>query len=198
MKKNKSKTLKQLLIIVAILTFGVGVAYAALSATLNITFGKVTQSALSWNVGFQGTSATGTFIGSSTTGSSCGTATITSSSVSVADTSLSKPGDKCYYTLTVKNSGTVGAKLNTITPTAPSGITCNPISGGSMTCGNITYKLLSSIDSNGNGSTLATGGTIAANGTQSVYLVAEFTGANVVSTPVEHTGAKFELYYVQA
>ncbi|MBR2678462.1 MAG: hypothetical protein IKE63_03500 [Bacilli bacterium] len=196
MKKINSQTLKYLLLIVAILTLGIGVAYAALSATLNITFGNVTQNALSWNIGFQGSSATGTFSGTSSTGSSCGTATITSSSVSVAATSLSKPGDKCTYTLTVKNSGTVGGKLNTITPTAPSGVTCSPISGGSMTCGNITYRLLSS--TSGSGTVLTTGGTLNPSASSTIYLVVEFTGSNVVGTAVEQSGAKFELYYVQA
>ena len=46
MKKTTNKNLKFLLLVAAIFVVGVGVAYAALSATLNITFGDVSQSAI--------------------------------------------------------------------------------------------------------------------------------------------------------
>ena len=81
MKKNNTETLKYFLLLAGILVVGVGVAYAALSTTLTVTFGKVTQNAITWNVGFQGSSATGTSSGTSTTGLSCGAATITASAV---------------------------------------------------------------------------------------------------------------------
>ena len=136
----QKKILKTTLIVALVLLAGVSIAYAALSTTLNITFGKVTQNALTWNVGFTGTEATGETGGTSGTGRSCGKATITASAITLADTTLSKPGDKCTYTFTIKNSGTVGAKLNTITPTAPTSITCGIATGGTLECGNITYK----------------------------------------------------------
>ena len=195
MKEKRKQSLKFLLLVAAILVVGVGVAYAALSTTLNITFGNVTQNAITWNVGFTGSSATATAAGTSATGRTCGTATITASAVTVADTTLSKPGDKCTWTLTVKNSGTVAAKLNTITPTAPTGITCGTATGGNLVCGNITYKLTS--DSAGS-TVLTTGNTLAANGTQTVYLVAMYNATGLQSTAITHTGAKFTLTYAQA
>ena len=195
MKKLKKEELKFVLLVAAILVVGVGIAYAALSTTLSITFGTVTQSALSWNVAFTGTSAPVTAAGTSDTGRSCGAATVTATSVTVADTSLSKPGDKCTYTLTVKNSGTVAAKLNAITPTAPSGISCGTAAGGNLVCGNITYKLTTDAA----GSTLlTTGGALNPNNTQTIYLVAMYNANTLQSTAITHTGAKFTLSYVQA
>ncbi len=195
MKKLSKQNLKFLFLVATIMVVGVGIAYAALSTTLNITFGSVTQSALEWNVGFQGNSATATAAGTSSTGRSCGAATITPSTVTVADTTLSKPGDKCTYTLTVANSGTVGAVLASITPTAPSGITCGTATTGNLVCGNITYKLTS--DSTGN-TVLPTGTNLAAGATQTIYLVISYNAETLQGTAVTHTGAKFTLVYNQA
>ena len=193
--KIKKETLKYLLLIVAILVVGVGIAYAALSTTLSITFGNVTQSAVSWNVAFQGSSATATEGGTSSTGRSCGTATITTSTVTVANTTLSKPGDKCTYELTIKNNGTIGATLGTITPTAPTSTTCEIATNGNLTCGNITYKLTT--DSTG-ATELTTGGTIAAGGSQTIYLVISYNANTVQSSPITQSGAQFALIYNQA
>lgn len=195
MKKLSKENLKFLLMVATIMIVGVGIAYAALSTTLNITFGSVTQSALSWNVGFQGNSATATAAGTSDTGRVCGVATITPSTVTVADTTLSKPGDKCTYALTVANSGTVGAVLASITPTAPTGITCSTATGGNLVCGNITYKLAS--DANGS-TVLPTNTNLAAGAIQNVYLVVSYNAEALQSTAVTHTGAKFTLTYNQA
>lgn len=174
---------------------GIVVAYATLSTTLNISFSSISQNALTWNVGFQGSSATGTAAGTSSTGRSCGNATITSNSVSVAATTLSKPGDKCTYTLTIKNSGGIAALLSSITPTAPTSTTCGTLSGATMVCGNITYKLTS--DSGGSNA-IATNTTLAIGGTSTVYLVASYTGENLNSSNVTQSGAKFVLNYAQA
>ena len=195
MKKLSKDSLKFLFLVATIMIVGVGVAYAALSTTLSITFGSVTQSALSWNVGFQGNSATATSSGTSDTGRVCGTATITPSTVTVADTTLSKPGDKCTYALTVANTGTVGAVLSSITPTAPNGITCGTSTGGNLVCGNITYKLTS--DAAGE-TVLPTSTDLAAGSTQAIYLVISYNADTLQTTEVTHTGAKFTLTYNQA
>ena len=195
MKKLSKENLKFLFLVATVLVVGVGIAYAALSTTLNITFGSVTQSALSWNVGFQGNSATATAAGTSDTGRSCGVATITPSTVTVADTTLSKPGDKCTYTLTVANSGTVDAVLASITPTAPSSVTCSVATGGNLVCGNITYKLTSDVDGT---TVLPTNTNLGAGALQTMYLVVSYNAETLQSAAVTHTGAKFTLTYNQA
>ena len=190
----KSRTgLINILVAVIILIIGITVAYAALSTELNITTNKITQSALTWNVGFTGSTATATVGGTSSTERSCGTATITPTTVTIADTKLSKPDDSCRYTLTVKNNGTIGAKLTAIDPTRPSGTTCGTESGPTMVCGNITYLLASDTSE----TPLALNSTLAANASQTVYLYVKYTGTGVNSSAVNQTGASFSLVYSQ-
>ena len=169
---------------------GISIAYAALSATLTITMGKVTQSALSWNVGFTTGTVNATKVGSGT----CGAATVTADTVTVADTTLTTLHDKCTYALTIKNTGTVGATLATINPTNPSSVSCTN-SGASMVCGNITYKLTT--DSAGS-TLLTTNKDLAAStGSLPVYLVAEYTGTTTGGSAATHTNAGFTLTYNQ-
>ena len=183
--------------ILLVAVVGLSIAYAALSANLNIEFGTVTQNVQSWNVAFDTTTSpvTATAGGTSATGRSCGTATVTSTLVTVGATELSKPGDKCTWALTVKNTGSIDAVLTSITPTAPTSVACSPMANASMVCGNITYKLTTDAA----GTTLLTsGGTLGhTTGSLDVYLVAEYTGADVTDTTVQHSGAKFELLYEQ-
>lgn len=189
------KKMRNLLVILFLIVISISVAYAALSTNLTVTASKITQNALTWNVGFTGTSATATSSGTSNTGLSCGTATITSTSVTIANSTLSKPGDTCIYALTIKNSGTIPAKLNTITPTAPTSVTCGTASGGLLVCGNITYRLASN---NAGTTTLTTGGVLAANATLPVYLSISYTGTGVNSSAVTQNSAKFTINYVQS
>ena len=195
MKKLQSKNLKFLLLVAAMFVVGTGVAFAALSATLTMTFGSVSQNAISWDVAFEGTSATAEVDGTSDTGRSCGTASITPTSVTVASTTLSKPGDKCTYELSVRNNGSILAELSSITPTAPSATSCDVLSGPNMVCGNITYKLSDSSD----GSTsLATNTTLSPSDSQTIYLVISYNADFVHSSVITQTGAAFSLVYAQA
>lgn len=182
------------MIVLIILVLGIVVAYAALSTTLNLKFTGVTQNALTWNVGFTGSSATGTAAGTSATGRSCGAATITPTSVSVAATTLSKPDDKCTYALTIKNSGGIAARLSAVTPTKPGSTTCATASGGNMVCGNITYKLTSDAA----GANVLKTQTLAAGASLSAYLVVSYTGTSLNSAAVTQSNATFSLAFAQA
>lgn len=188
---------KGLYFVLGVLCFSVialSVAFAALSNTLTINFGNVVQQVETWNVCFNTTIAAPTPGGTSNVGRSCGSATANCGAVTIADTSLSKPGDSCTWNLQVKNTGSIGAKFNAITATAPSGVSCtNTDSNATMTCGNIKYTLTT------NGTTpLATGGTVAAStGTMAVVLKAEYVGTGVNGSVITQTGAKFTLGFVQ-
>lgn len=145
------KSKKSLIIILFILIFSIGIisiAFAALSQTLNITSGKVTQNALTWNVGFVAGTYTGTPSGTSSTGRSCGNITATRNALTVANTTLSKPGDSCEYEIPISNTGSLDAYLQSITYTAPTSTSCtinnpgdNSLPYGDMTCGNIHYYI---------------------------------------------------------
>lgn len=139
--KNLKRNNLNIIIFTLVISLGcLTLAYAVLSATLNISFGNVTQNAITWDVGFEGTTVEGVSGGTSDTGRSCGIASITSNTVTLATTSLSKPGDKCTYPLKIKNNGGIVAELTAITPRSPTDTSCTA-NGSSMICGNITYKL---------------------------------------------------------
>lgn len=191
----ENKTNKQTMIIVAFLCaglFGLAVAYAALSATVNVTFGKVTQNALSWNVGFETGTTTATESGS--TGVVCGEATTTANTVSIANTTLTTLHDKCLYKLKIQNTGSIDAILQSISPRVPTSMSCNTTTTSQMVCGNITYKLTS--DQEGL-SLLDVNNTLSANtGTLDVYLSVEYTGTETGANNQQSAGG-FTFNYVQ-
>lgn len=196
--RNHKTSLYMVIAILLVSVIGLSIAYAALSTTLNVSFGTVTQSKQTWNVGFvENSSLAGTASGTSDTGRSCGTANVTKNSASIAATQLSKSGDKCVWHLTVQNTGSISATLSSITPTKPTGIECNPATGNKMVCGNITYKLTT--DATGT-TDLTTGIDLAATtGSLDVYLVAEYTGngTNTTNADIVQSGAKFDLNFAQ-
>lgn len=199
--KNK-KGLYFIVGILVVAVLGLSIAFAAMSTTLNVTFGTVTQDALTWNVHWVSASnKAATATSTSSNGFSCGTASTSASvsggaldTVTVTSTSLSKPDDKCVWALQIKNDGTIAAKLGTITAVKPTSKTCT-VSGASMVCGNVTYKLTTDAA----GSTLlAANSTIAANGTLNVYLVAMYNDPNLNDSAADtQTNAGFTLVYNQ-
>ena len=174
----------------------ISVAYAAMSSQLTLSVNEVTQTAQSWNVALTTGTLTATVEGTGDTGRSCGTATATATAITVNNTTLSKPGDGCVYTFVVNNTGTIAAKLGTITPTKPTSTTCGTASGGNMVCGNITYR----VTTNSAGTTIAKSSntTVAAGGTKTLYLVVRYTGTDLATSAVTQTGAKFKLPFNQA
>ena len=192
------KTIYAVLVAIVIAGAGLSIAYAAMSTTLTTTFGKVTQNSLTWNVGFDttSTSVSATAGGTSATGRSCGTATITAGTVTIGDTTLSKPGDKCTWAVTIRNSGGIGAKLSSIAGTQPSGNTCSTQTG-TMTCGNIKYSVTT--DASGTTTVLKSGASLAANQTLAAYIVAEYVPTNAVqSSAITQTGATFKMTWAQS
>ena len=197
MNENRKTSQKSMAIVVGallVVIVGISVAYAAMSSSLTINATNVTQSSISWNVGFQSGSVTPVAGGSGDTGRSCGTATVTSSSVTVANTTLSKPDDSCTYALVIKNTGGIDAKLGSITPKSPDSTSCTN-SNASMVCGNITYKLTT--DSTGENLLTANTTIPKTNGTQNVYLVVKYTGTELVSSNITQANGGFTLVYNQ-
>ena len=186
---KEHKNIYILLIALCIGVVGLSIGYAALSTQLTITTNKFTISAQSWKVAFNNGTVNAITSSTSNTGFSCGVATVDDSSVSIAESVLSKPGDKCTYALTIKNTGSIDARLSNIVSKNPSGVSCTG-TGSSFTCGNITYKVGQNL--------LATNGIIkATTGTLPVYLVAEYTGNSVSADAANQAGAGFTFTYSQ-
>jgi len=193
-KKISRENLFATVLLMIVVIVGISVAYAALSSTLRVSTESVSSNTLTWNVGFNPGTVNAVSGGSSNAGRVCGAATVTASSVTIADTTLSKPEDSCTYALTVKNTGSIDATLHTITPAAPTSTSCTN-SGASMVCGNITYKLTT----DSAGTTLLTpGGTLAkTNGTSTIYMVVKYTGTDVSETEQSQENGGFTLIYNQ-
>ena len=139
MIRNK-KLVITFFIVLAVLLVSVSIAYAALSTTLTITTNKITQNAMTWDIGFEAGSITGEARVNNSSSVSCGEATATKTAITGISTSLSGVGDECAYTFTIRNNGTIGGKITAINITKPASTTCT-INGSTMVCGSITYKL---------------------------------------------------------
>lgn len=183
------------MIVLAVLLLLLGIAYAALSTTLNVNFGDVTQTAQSWDVSFEtNSSITASVAGLGPSGRSCGTASASGQTVTVSNTTLSKPGDRCRWTLKILNNGSINAKLSTISQVAPTGVSCTENTKASMICGNITYKITT--DSSGN-NLIAVNKTINANSNLNVYLFAYYSGADIHTGDIVQSNASFSLVFSQ-
>lgn len=193
--KNMIIIIITLLIFILILT----TAYASLSTTLSPKFTGITQNAMTWSIGFKTGTVTGTASGN-TSGITCGSATATATTLSGINVSLSNPGDKCSYTFQIQNNGTIGAKISAITPKKPSDATCQTVSGSTIVCGNITYKLRA--DSATSNTLLAVGNTIAGKSgstatLKTVVLTAEYSGATASTDDFYQTGFGYTINFTQ-
>ncbi len=195
MTKGRINVYYVIITVLSLAIVGLSVGYAALSTTLKVTFGNVTQAVNTWNVGFKPGSVTAEVGGTSDTGRVCGNATVTTNTATVDAATLSKPGDSCTYALTIENKGSIAANLASITPTYPGETSCTT-SGASMVCGNITYKLTT--DSSGNDLLTAPKTLAATSGTLPIYLVVEYTGEDLSESASPQTNASFTLTYNQA
>ncbi len=197
--ETRQKKLNGILLTLLMALVAISVGYAAMQSVLTITTNQVTQSTQTWNVGFVPGTVEGTAAGTSGTGRSCGTATLTAPSVTVASTTLSKPGDSCTYALQIRNSGTISAKLSGVVPGAPTSTSCTTTeattsASAQMVCGNITYKLAGSA----NGSTaFPKGTTINASGTTTAYLILSYTGSEPSASQITQNSGRFTLTYDQ-
>ena len=204
---NKYKKKYLLIVFIMIDVVLISIAYAVLSTSLKVKVSSVSNAESIWNVHFKTETVTATSTGSNN-GHSCGTASSSGNTVTINNTTLSKPNDKCVWELTIQNEGTIDAEIAQMVVTNPTGtdVTCtqsypNPIT----TCGNIIYKL-SSI-STGTGAYLPIGTTISKRqdattpGTLKIYLFAYYYGS---STPLNVEGkgfvqksAKFTINFTQ-
>lgn len=197
MKMQTRKNLTITISILIIFIIGLSVIYAALSTNLKVTASNVTQNIASWNVGFVAGTVNATEQGTSATGRSCGTATVTANSVSVSDSTLTKPGDVCYWPVTVKNSGSINAKVGSINTTMPSGISCTGANTGQLVCGNITYWLWVPQQNSVAAHTLAVNETLASGASMIIQVWAEYRGTALSSTTVKHTGLSYSVSWSQ-
>lgn len=104
MKKSNKKNYIAIVLIVLLLALAVG--YAAFSQTLTIT-GTATAKAGTWDVKFTNANATQSIVD----GTAANSAVVTNDQTVTVTVNLATPGDGSNVTATIKNNGTVDAKL---------------------------------------------------------------------------------------
>lgn len=171
MKRNNKKIMYKIIIALIIVSSILSVVFAALSTTLTTNIGTLTTINTQWNVQFD-TTLNNTPPTNYTTNSEdgnfqCSNIKVFSNNIQIPNIKLAKPDDYCYWSVKVKNTGTMNAKL-TLTPAA-SGCT---ITGASIECGCVTIKLAK----NTAGTTLLeTNEVLAPNSTLQLYIRADYT-----------------------
>ncbi|MBR2678465.1 MAG: hypothetical protein IKE63_03515 [Bacilli bacterium] len=136
---RRKKPIKILIIVLAIVICGIGVAYAALSSVLNITTSRITQSAMTWDIGFEAGTIPGVATVTNNGTINCGSVTATATAVTGVSPVFNTATGKCAYTLKLQNNGTIGGKIAQITITQP--VSNCTLGDSSMTCGNMAYRL---------------------------------------------------------
>ena len=112
-KERRTKAL--VVVVVLIVVAGLTIAFAALSATLNIN-GTAYLDAAKWGIRFENLSSP-TKIGSATTTGTAKIEETKAAEITGMNVSLSIPGDKIVYTVDLVNKGTINAKIDNIEKT---------------------------------------------------------------------------------
>ena len=113
---EKERRTKALVVVVLLIVIaGLTVAFAALSATLNIN-GTAYLDAAKWGIRFENLSSP-TKIGSATTTGTAKIEETKAAEITDMNVSLSIPGDKIVYTVDLVNKGTINAKIDNIEKT---------------------------------------------------------------------------------
>ena len=112
-KERRTKAL--VIVVLLIVVAGLTVAFAALSATLNIN-GTAYLDAAKWGIRFENLSSP-TKIGSATTTGTAKKEESKAAEITGINVSLSTPGDKVTYTVDLVNKGTINAKIDKIEKT---------------------------------------------------------------------------------
>ena len=112
-KERRTKAL--VVVVLLIVVAGLTVAFAALSATLNIN-GTAYLDAAKWGIRFENLSSP-TKIGSATTTGTAKIEETKAAEITDMNVSLSIPGDKVVYTVDLVNKGTINAKIDNIEKT---------------------------------------------------------------------------------
>ena len=113
---EKERRTKALVVVVLLIVIaGLTVAFAALSATLNIN-GTAYLDAAKWGIRFENLSSP-TRVGKATTTGTAKIEETKAAEITDMNVSLSIPGDKIVYTVDLVNKGTINAKIDNIEKT---------------------------------------------------------------------------------
>ena len=196
-KERGAKVIAVVALLIAVV--GLTIGYAAYASTLTIN-GSANVDPASWDVHFAyktGDSLTATKTGSAVENTA---PTLATTTISGFDVTLKAPGDSVTYDFSVKNAGTLDAKLTTFTLGT---LTCAPNDGSTISqedatrlCGELKYTLTYA-----DGSAITTGTTLEkTTGSKDLTLKLEWPGSSTlqVSDDVKVTIGTTTFVYDQA
>lgn len=184
------------LVVLAVGLIGITIAYASLSQNLTIN-GTAKVAAATWDVHFEGMSA-GAATGYATLPSTGKFGIQTGSTTISGDLgTLKAPGDTITYTFKVKNAGSIKAKVNSVSKPA---LTCVSSSTGSATTASTNFcKGLAYTVQYSDGSAIAEGQTLAANGGSKDITVKLVNNNNSLATEdIKVTASAMTINYIQS
>ena len=189
--KNNKKVL-QLVAIVALFlaVVGISVGFAAMSTSLEIV-GSAKVVPANWNIEF----ISNTFSNNGTAAYAGTTPTMTSTTFSGYEIVVTKPGDKGTYTVKVKNSGSIAAKVSTVTLGDTLTVTGSTTDDEDLVRANLTYTITWS-----NGDAIAVGDELAPGAERDIVITVEYSAAATAlpSAQTTVTGRDLTVLFVQA
>ncbi|MEG0026393.1 MAG: hypothetical protein RR847_00415 [Bacilli bacterium] len=201
---KKNRIIKLVVIFtLCFMVIGLSVAYATLSATLNIS-GNATAKGGTWSVGFVNTPSASVPYNNAFCVVTNGSAvintqpTVSNSTVSGFKVTLTKPGDEVKCKFDIKNNGTLGATLNSrvVSPVGSltyTGTSTTKIADETLVKNNLIFTAT--------GTNTTVGNTYAANsGTGAEELTIGYSSAatSVPTNDVEISGFSLNLGFVQS
>ena len=138
MKRKSYKVDIAILIVLVITIFTMSAAYAALSKTLNLTYGNAVVRELYWYAEWDIHSISVTTSG----GATCTmNDSHTEREINVQSFGFTAPGQSCTAKVTLEDqSSGYNSKVQSVNFVSPSGTTCTS-SNGVYTCGSVRYRL---------------------------------------------------------
>ncbi len=202
----RRKNYNVLFMVIGILVFGIvclSIAYAVLSSTLETKFGEITQESLTFDVGFKYYSNMVTeplhpMLSNNLV--ECNSISPKSkTTITGIKVKFNEPGNYCKYYIPIYNKGNIDAQITSITPKMPSGVSCSILNGGAtMVCGDITYKLGYTKNTNqpqiGDVIKKKSGST---DTEETITLTIEYTGNSAYQSSFSQAGFGFSIVYGQ-
>lgn len=190
MKANKKVLQIVSMVVLFLAVVGISIGFAMMSTQLSIT-GTVKVVPATWDIKFLQDYS---FSDNDTDADETGTPTITDTTITGYEVTLTKPGDKGTYLFTVKNNGTINAKVSTVTLGSTLTVVGSSQSDEDIVRANLIYNVTWS-----DGSTIAAGDELAAGAQRDVRIDVEYSSAatQLPQDEVTVTGRDLTILFVQ-